>query len=56
MIEQALSDGIFSTTEVNKIKEYRSNIFNGKWQLKPGNTPYYIPPTNKYGTGRVGLK
>jgi glyoxylase-like metal-dependent hydrolase (beta-lactamase superfamily II) len=56
MIKQTLLDGTFSTTEVNKIKEYRSNIFNKKWKLKSGNMPYYIPPTNKRGTGSVGLK
>jgi glyoxylase-like metal-dependent hydrolase (beta-lactamase superfamily II) len=56
IVEQTLSDGIFTTTEINKIKVYRSNIFNEKWRLKPGNTPYYIPPTIKGGTGSVGWK
>lgn len=56
LIEQSLVDGYFSKEELKKIQDYRFSIFDDKWELRPGNTPYYIPSTSKEETGRAGFK
>jgi hypothetical protein len=52
-IEEFLTDGRFSEAELMKIRDYRTNLFDDSWTLKPGNIPYYVPANEDQETGSV---
>lgn len=55
-IEKFLKDGRLTEEELKSLRDYRSEIFNNEWKLKPGNMPFYIPAKEDQETGSVGYK
>ena len=55
-VEVFLQDGRFTEAELKNIRDYRDRVFDDEWKLKPGNMPYYIPPTGDQEAGSVGYK